>query len=288
MKRIHKATMVLAGALLLGTGLFTACPNNSGPADPSDTPPQVNDGEGDTEEEEEENTPPVDEKPKTKELFNPKDGKLDGIIPVFNIADWSATNLDPKSTTEDGTECFVWTMPESGVNVWYAALWQHPTDVVNNTIDISGYKYLILTVKDDFGENKSLKGSDFKIKDNKPNPDNGTEVNGGSWIKISGPDEKGWRTVTASLKEFADGGVDLTSVMCINFAGWQDNPDKDGKLYISKVTLSQEAPAVSEDTTPGDDDESPAGQEPNGEGEDDGDDDEQPTDPGANRDDDGE
>ena len=42
MKRIHKATMVLAGALLLGTGLFTACPNNSGPADPGkdDTPPR--------------------------------------------------------------------------------------------------------------------------------------------------------------------------------------------------------------------------------------------------------
>ena len=34
MKRIHKATMVLAGALLLGTGLFTACPNNPDPADP--------------------------------------------------------------------------------------------------------------------------------------------------------------------------------------------------------------------------------------------------------------
>ena len=34
MKRIHKATMVLAGALLLGTGLFTACPN-----DPGNPPP---------------------------------------------------------------------------------------------------------------------------------------------------------------------------------------------------------------------------------------------------------
>ena len=34
MKRIHKATMVLAGALLLGAGLFTACPNNPDPVDP--------------------------------------------------------------------------------------------------------------------------------------------------------------------------------------------------------------------------------------------------------------
>ena len=94
----------------------------------------------------------------------------------------------------------------------------------------------------------------------------------------------------ANYEEAAD-KVDLTKVMCVNFAGWQDVPDNGtGKLYISKVTLSQEAPAVSEDTTPGDDDEPPAGQEPGegGEDEGDGDDDEQPTDPGANRDDDGE
>ena len=37
MKRIHKATMVLAGALLLGTGLFTACPNDPGK---DNTPPR--------------------------------------------------------------------------------------------------------------------------------------------------------------------------------------------------------------------------------------------------------
>ena len=76
MKRIHKATMVLAGALLLGAGLFTACPNNPDPVDPGkgQYPPPVG---GDPQDPED---PPVivDEKdtiyilnaPEGKELLN--------------------------------------------------------------------------------------------------------------------------------------------------------------------------------------------------------------------------
>lgn len=255
---------------------------------PRQYPPQVSDGEDDTEEEEEEET----QKPAIKELFKPSEEPvswaLDGKLTLIDSGNWGGYSTKPKYEKVDGIDavCLTATGEKKGEYGWYGLAWQHDVPA-ENFIDISGYKYLILTVKDEFGENKSLKEAEFKIKDNKPTPANGKEVDGKDWIKISGRDEKGWRTVTASLKEFADGGVDLTSVMCINFAGWQDNPDKDGKLYISKVTLSQEAPAVSEDTTPDDDDEPPAGQEPGEEGEDegDGDDEEQSTDPGASRED---
>ena len=161
-----------------------------------------------------------------KELFDPtSEGfKVDGILPLINTANWGGTNTNPTAVNVNGVDAVALTVPESGITGWIGVAWQGSD---NDKISLVGYSSISITVKDEYGEGKSLTSAKLKIKAN-------TEV--AVVPTISEPDANGWRTITASLDQYAS--IDLGAVICIHLADWADNSNIGGKLYVSKVTLN--------------------------------------------------
>ena len=162
-----------------------------------------------------------------------------GVLPLVNVSVWGGADTAPVVEEFAGRKAIKFTIPAT--YGWIGAAWQ--ANPQEDKIDVSGYSTITITYNDsEFAEGESL--TDYNVK-----------MLGGAEIPLKGtvsdPDEDGWKTITVSLSDYANAGVSLSGVGCINFADWKVGEPIDdkgnranpgaGALYISEVSFN---PAV--------------------------------------------
>lgn len=151
-----------------------------------------------------------------------------GILPIVNVEGWGGANTAPVVEEFAGKKAIKLTIPES--YPWIGVAWQNNPNV--DTIDVSGYESVTLTFNDSaFAEGEALTDYNLKLKGGIEVPLKGT---------VSAADSNGWKTITISLKDYADAGVSLSAIGCINFCDWKagnKNPSA-GALYVSELKFN--------------------------------------------------
>ena len=151
-----------------------------------------------------------------------------GVLPLVNVSVWGGANTAPAIEEFAGKKAIKLTIPES--YPWIGAAWQNNPAV--DTIDVSGYSTVTITFNDTaFAEGEALTDYNLKLKGGIEVPLKGT---------VSAADSNGWKTITISLKDYADAGVSLSAIGCINFCDWKagnKNPSA-GALYVSELKFN--------------------------------------------------
>ena len=152
-----------------------------------------------------------------------------GVLPLVNVASWGGANTAPVVEEYAGRKAIKFTIPDA--YPWIGAAWQNnPTE---DTVDVSGYATVTITYNDKaFAEGEAL--TDYNLK----------MLGGGKEVPLKGnvseADANGWKTITISLSDYADAGVSLSAIGCINFCDWKagDKAPGAGALYIAEVSFN--------------------------------------------------
>ena len=151
-----------------------------------------------------------------------------GVLPVVNVASWGGADTAPAVEEFANRKAVKFTIPAA--YAWIGAAWQGNPDT--DKIDVSGYSTLTITYNDSaFAEDSGLTDYNVKVAGGKEVPLKGT---------VSDADADGWKTITVNLSDYANAGVTLSSVTCINFCDWKAgsaNPGA-GALYIAEVSFN--------------------------------------------------
>lgn len=151
-----------------------------------------------------------------------------GILPIVNVVAWGGANTAPAIEEFAGKKAIKLTIPES--YPWIGVAWQNNPAV--DTIDVSGYSTVTITFNDTaFAEGEALTDYNLKLLGGIEVPLKGT---------VSAADSNGWKTITISLKDYADAGVSLSAIGCINFCDWKagDKNPGAGALYVSEISFN--------------------------------------------------